>query len=262
MYSHLMACCLKANGKVLREFKDTVYVPFGQEYSILLKNLNKKRALVNITIDGQNVVSDGLVVYGNQEIELERFISDLNKGNKFKFIERTAAVENHRGAKVDDGLIRISFRYEQDTQFKAYSDTYVHRGLFGTTFGNMNLIQGSTNCSADAQGDSARRISKGLFSHDPNASISEVLAANHVQQNEAGITVEGSVSNQKFQTVSNFPLELEEHVLVLRILGDTGQGQVTEPVTVKTKPTCKTCGKVNKATSKFCTECGTSLQII
>ena len=63
MYNHLMACCLKANGKVLREFKDTVYVPFGQEYSILLKNLNKKRAVVNITIDGQNVVGAGQVQY-------------------------------------------------------------------------------------------------------------------------------------------------------------------------------------------------------
>ena len=47
MYESKLAAAIKVNGKVLREFnKDTVYIPFGSEYSILLKNLNTKRAIV------------------------------------------------------------------------------------------------------------------------------------------------------------------------------------------------------------------------
>ena len=273
MYNHLMACCLKANGKVLREFKDTVYVPFGQEYSILLKNLNKKRAVVNITIDGQNVVGDGLVVYGSQEIELERFITDLHKGNRFKFIERTASIENHRGSKVDDGLIRISFRYEKDIPVKQYIDTYTKRDMFGPTFGYdlRNNISGSLDsstrgiqCSAANFEDSlARRINADNYSTVSKGGLSLNDSFAQAQaKSEIGITVEGSISEQKFQKVDDFPLETEEHILVIRILGDTGQGQVTQPVTVKSKPKCKSCGKVNKATAKFCSDCGTSLQII
>jgi hypothetical protein len=34
MYSNKLAVAIKANGKVLREFKDEVYIPFGQEYSL------------------------------------------------------------------------------------------------------------------------------------------------------------------------------------------------------------------------------------
>ena len=56
MYGNKLAAAIKVNGKVLREFKDTVYIPFGAEYTILVKNLETKRAIVNIFIDGENVV--------------------------------------------------------------------------------------------------------------------------------------------------------------------------------------------------------------
>ena len=56
MYNQKLVASLKANGKILREFKDTVYIPFGSEYSFLIKNLNTTRALVNIFIDGEDVI--------------------------------------------------------------------------------------------------------------------------------------------------------------------------------------------------------------
>lgn len=119
MYSEKFAAAIKCGRKVLREFnKDTVYVPFGSEYSIYLKNLNNRRALVSITIDGKSI-SDGVnfVVHPNSEVTIERFIKNgnFNEGNKFKFIERTAGVEAHRGVKAEDGLIRIEYWFEKET---------------------------------------------------------------------------------------------------------------------------------------------------
>ena len=111
MYNSKLVASIKANGKVLREFKDTVYIPFGSEYSILLKNLNTVRALINIYIDGDNVVPGGLVLNAGQEIDLQRAIrnGNMNEGNRFKFIERTSNIEDHRGIKLEDGLIRVEF---------------------------------------------------------------------------------------------------------------------------------------------------------
>jgi len=40
MYESKLAAAIKVDGKVLREFKDTVHIPFGSEYTVLLKNLN------------------------------------------------------------------------------------------------------------------------------------------------------------------------------------------------------------------------------
>ena len=116
MYQSKLVASLKANGKILREFKDTVYIPFGSEYSILIKNLNSVRACVNIFLDGENVVPGGLVVDPGRTVDLERWVKNgnLSEGNKFKFIERTAAIEDGpRGIKLEDGLVRIEFQFEK-----------------------------------------------------------------------------------------------------------------------------------------------------
>lgn len=272
MFENKMVCCLKAGGKILREAKDTVFIPFGSEYSILLKNLNSKRAIVNITIDGVDVAPSGLVINANSEVDLERFIKDHSQGNRFKFIERTAAIENGpRGIKADDGLIRVSFKYEkiyQNSNTLWNSTTLQYppgvRG-FGQSKGWPETypgadVYGMSNVSNASFNEGLTR-SVGAITKSATKSASRITASSAIS--DVGITVPGSISNQRFSTVSTFATEPEEFVIVLRILGETDQGTpVVEPVTVKTKPTCVTCGKVNKATSKFCTECGTSLVIV
>lgn len=282
MYESKMVCCLKANGKVLREHKDTVYVPFGTEYSVLLKNLNSVRALVTVEIDGVDV-SEGnqLVVGANSEFELTRFIKNgnLKTGNRFKFIERTAGVENHRGVGMEDGIIRIVFQFER--RIPAYIPphrTLLSEKLYYTDPHWYGLVGGTTT---DARGQqylkgassSTLRSAPASYSvagqYEPvslcNASLTSSVTAQSVTPalNEAGITVPGSKSDQQFQSVKDFPVEAETFVMVLKLLGETNTGElVTAPVTVKTKPKCVTCGRVNKSGAKFCTDCGTALSII
>ena len=43
MYNNKLVAAIKSNGKVLREFGEEVYIPFGSEYSILIKNLHSVR---------------------------------------------------------------------------------------------------------------------------------------------------------------------------------------------------------------------------
>jgi hypothetical protein len=97
MMNQKLVASIRANGKILREFKDTVYIPYNSEYSIVLKNLNTVRAIVNITLDGTDVCPGGLVLMAGQTIDLERWIKNgnLSAGNKFKFIERTARIEGY-----------------------------------------------------------------------------------------------------------------------------------------------------------------------
>ena len=114
MYGNKLAAAIKVNGKVLREFKDTVYVPFGSEYAITIRNLHTTRAVVSVYIDGDNMVPGGLVLNAGQSIDLERSIrnNNLTEGNKFKFIERTGQIESHRGIGIEDGLVRIEYQFE------------------------------------------------------------------------------------------------------------------------------------------------------
>ena len=247
MYESKLAAAIKVNGKVLREFKDTVYIPFGSEYSILLKNLNTTRAVVNVFIDGENTVPGGVVLNAGQEIDLERAIKNgnLQEGNRFKFIERTGAVEQHRGVRLEDGLVRVEFQFEQPVR----PITWTNDVYYG---GNNIYPQGSVlrNATHDWSASGSVTCSSTSFNASNTAFINQV--------NDAGITVPGSKSNQKFSTTYVGALESTKHSMVFKLLGGEA---VKQAVTVKHKPRCVTCGKQNKATAKFCVECGTALEI-
>ena len=281
MYNEKMAFAVKVDGKVLREFKDTVLIPFASEYSLLIKNLNTVRALVNITIDGTDVIPGGLVVNANSECDLERFAKDKSVGNRFKFIERSGAVEEHRGVKVEDGLIRIEYQFEKVFQrqdgFQWTSEKHIHhhhydRPQWGTWYGSSaggGMMIGSALPQNAAQ---STTLSASAVSASPTMSFNAQAQVMRSAQtkgiaapeilNEAGITVPGSESTQKFVTVSDFPLQPEKHVMVIKLLGETPDNKpVVKAVTVKAKQKCQTCGRTNKATAAFCSTCGTALTV-
>ena len=265
MYNQKLVASIKSKGKVLREFKDTVYIPFASEYSILLKNLNNVRALVNVFIDGENAVPGGLVIDPGRTVDLERWIKNgnLTEGNKFKFIERTKSIENGpRGIKLEDGLISIEYQFELPrpvinvpnwswNSTPVYGNNNVMRGL-----GSSN-VSGSTGDWASPMG-----VTCSATLNSVSSDSFTVTASGASFQNETGITVPGSKSEQKFVETSIGTLDLQKNTIVLKLVGDLGQNKpVLKPVTVKAKPKCVTCGKQNKAHAKFCSECGTALEI-
>ena len=245
MYNEKMIATVKVGGKVLREFKDTVFLPYASEYEIYLKNLNTVRASVRVFIDGNDVLSGrSLIIEPNSDLSLERSIAggNLTEGNKFKFIERTETIEKHRGIGAEDGIVRIEYQYEKIPQFQHPTFTQHSNDWYGTPRSN------------DWYGTPRSNVSKGIG----GASLSTTRA----YSTNAGITVPGGHSTQSFKQGSYFAVEDTKHVIVLRLLGESKDYEpVTNPVTVKHKPECQTCGKLNKSGSKFCSECGTSLNI-
>jgi len=283
MYNQKLVASLKANGKVLREFKDTVYIPFGSEYSFLIKNLNTTRALVNIFIDGDDVIEGGLVLNAGQEVDLERYVKNgnLKAGNKFKFIERTSDVEEHRGVKLEDGLVRIEFQFEKPLQVRPdpFQTSWPLYGAYqGVTDKYTVTTQGtsySTNINGVMRGVDFTK-GESVKAHATSAvnnycaqhgigGISETYdgaATMDCSFNDVGITVPGSKSNQSFIQTTMGQMEDKKHSIVLKLLGETPDNKpVLQPVTVKSKPKCDTCGHTNKATAEFCNKCGTSLKI-
>ena len=285
MYQNKLAIAVKANSRVLRELEDAVYIPFGSEYTLLIKNLNSLRANVKVSIDGTDVGAT-FVIQPNSSLDLERFIKEgnMNAGNKFKFIERTAAISNHRGNKIDDGLIRVEFEFEQQRPparlapiwpivttlpYEQYYNGFVGSNTFGekTIFTNTANPDGTYSAGASGQmSDFMSNVSTSDIQGASTPLSKGVLRSRGVtaqaQTAEVGITVPGSISDQKFVQAAWFPTDGVKHVMVLRVLGEVAGEPVMAPVTVKTKPTCASCGRTNKAGAKFCTECGTGLQIV
>jgi hypothetical protein len=232
---------------------------------------------VNVFIDGENAVPGGLVINPGQSVDLERWIKNgnLTEGNRFKFIERTAAIENGpRGIKDEDGLIRVEYQFEISRPVtnvnQIYGSNYFPHYPSGVraTKGSYNV--GGTLRNADfSKGENTRISATSAISNycaqnniQSNAAVHDGMATMDCFVNDTGITVPGSKSEQSFQTTTVGALDPTIYNIVLRIVGDLGHNKpVEQAVTVKHKQKCVTCGHQNKHSAKFCSECGTALTI-
>jgi len=267
-----VVACVKVDGKILREDKNVVTLPFGSEYNVFIKNLNASRIKVKVSIDGTDATEGTwLVVDPNSDLDLERFIraGNMDKGNRFKFVERTAEIEEHRGIKADDGLIRIEYQVEKpkpiivdieehhhyhdhwDRPWHPWDRPWRYSGTLGTTKSSGPIHARSLHPRASA----GKRLEKSAVPMSVFTPDSLSLT------NDTGITVPGSESNQKFRWTSDFETGASE-VIVIQLRGALAGKPVVKAVTVETKLTCVTCGKTQKSTEKFCGQCGTALQII
>ena len=251
MYNKNFVVVVKVNRKVLREIDSIVTIPFGNEYTILLKNLDSKTAVVNVDIDGQDVLDNSrLVIYGNSELELHGFLIGNDVKNKFKFIEKTEEISNHRGDRPDDGIIRVEYKFEKPIVCD-WSWTYtkpVYYPWYPQYPWNPNAIY--CNSSSDNISEGGSTISCGCSSFT-------LSSAQQDNDSDDGITVRGSDDvDQKFNNVFLNTLESESRVIVLKLRGTKSD----KPMTVKDKIICDTCGRKSQAGVKWCYNCGTFLE--
>jgi hypothetical protein len=265
-YKKNFVLAVKVNGKILRESGEEVQLPFGSEYSILLKNLNPVRAMAQISIDGKEATT-WLVLPANGEMEVERFLrsDNLKQGNRFKFIERTQAVEDHRGVQLEDGLLRVEFKKERVVELPKIVEhhTYHYHDYYRPFRPRPFIPYNSpyTWCSNTLNSGRSLGVLNKSLSNVQAQSMMLSAQCSKQDENTAGITAAGAVSNQQFVSVSGFQTEASE-VLTLKLIGKHGKVDVQKPVTVDLRATCQTCGKRAKVAAKFCSHCGTSLQII
>lgn len=275
VYRNHLVAAIKVDGKILRENSNAVLVPFGSEYSIFLKNLNSVRTQVKVSVDGQDATEGAWIVLApSSSLDLERFIRNGNfeRGNRFKFIERTASVENHRGIGAEDGLVRVEYKAERvaiEQPVIRYYDYPVPRPCTPRHPIYPSHARGPLRPMASSAGtrrpmhptikSATPRMDSNIY-NSSSSHISECTASMDCAMD--GITVSGSESAQQFQMSPWFQTENHSEVIVLKLRGIAAGKAVAQAVTVDRKPKCETCGRTNKANSQFCSNCGTSLIIL
>jgi hypothetical protein len=264
-----VVACVKVDGKILREDKNVVTLPFGSEYSVFIKNLNAVRIKIKVSVDGTNATEGvWLVVEPNSDLELDRFIraANVERGNRFKFIESTSDIEEHRGIKAEDGLIRVEYQVEkpkpivreviEEHHHRHHDDWPWYPPYYPRPYPRpWRYYECSIGGALKSSNSGPLRASM-----RPSASMAKKVVR-PMSFNDHGITVPGSESNQKFRWTEWFETGPSE-VIVLQLRGEVAGKKVTKAVTVATKLCCPTCGKTQKSTEKFCGKCGTALEII
>lgn len=273
MYQNKLVTCIKVNGQILREQPGgVVLLPFGAEYSVLVKNLNPRRAKVKIAVDGVDATSDTWLVIGpNQSLDLERFIANGNwqAGNRFKFIERTGGIEAHRGIKADDGLVRVEFAVEKRIADQPIVHYTVPQPYYWPCYPpydrrRQTMMGSALRKSSTADGGMLRSSNfvsaASMFNVGESGVESFTPTCTEQSLGGTGITVAGSVSQQSFMPVADFPVDASD-VIVLTLRGVVAGKGVRKAVTVKTAAKCATCGKSVKG-AQFCGTCGTAARIV
>jgi hypothetical protein len=276
VYNNKFVAVIKCNGKILREVStdNDVILPFGAEYSILLKNLDNRRAVAEVSIDGSDVL-DGrrIVIDANMTTELKGVMVDNSVKNAFKFIQKTKKIQDHRGDKIDDGFIRVKFGFERVIDYTWTTNHYptVYRSFYSNTNVKYGASMGSNSGDTPvAKGIAPRGITGepmakanissnvSMDSCRPNVS-STVVDQSSMPQAEEGITVPGSEVKQDFQTTCVGTIE-DHGTIIIRLKGTDKTEPVKTPVFVSTKKECPTCGTKSRFGTNYCPDCGTNLQ--
>lgn len=261
VYHNQLIAVIKTNGKILRELSNNTFkLPFNTEYSIKFKNLNSRDVLIKVSIDGENISLDNInseiIIRANSSGSLEGFLKGNTVTNKFKFIQKTDQIVNHRGDRIDDGIIRIEYRYAKikPVTIQTTNWTYNSQSVFHPA-GCMCPI-----CNPHYESKQVFPFLRSLSTSVYLTSSVNPAVTSNVRSDE-GITVKGSASEQRF--INSFIDEVEEqsHVIILYLKGydEVSNDLVRKPETAKRKVSCPTCGTRNKYRNKFCLTCGTAL---
>lgn len=237
-YKNQFVVEVKVNGQILRIRDGSIYLPFECEYSIMLKNLNSKKASVKISIDNKDVLdSHSLIMNPLGVHELKGFLKGTVAKNRFRFIQKTKQIQEHRGDRIDDGLIRVEFAFEK--QIKAA--TYIHQYDPYQVYNNNIPFYRS-----DVKSSNFNTLGVSACYNSPNV--------------DEGITVKGNIINENYNYDSIGELA-PSSVIVISLKGHCSHGvYVQEPITVKRKLECSSCGTKSKSSYKYCPNCGTYLE--
>jgi len=190
MYQKGLALSIKQDNEFLREKNSfgrrEVFLYFGSEYSIYLKNKNDLRVKFQVKIDGKytHPKDTWFVVSPHSSFELERFMldGDMSNGERFKFVDVKGSGEEEGLA--DNGVIEVIVKKEKKKRhIKPITNHFLHRLNSDVKTGGISLSKsGRASVFMDA-----------LYS---SSCMDE--------QSDEGVTVGGSNSYQSFISTDDF----------------------------------------------------------
>lgn len=188
---NFITCVLDQSNKPLREFGENgqrvAHLESGQEYKLRVKNKSEKRAYVRVNIDGTDVLTGNrsFVMKPYEELDLERFVDDLNTGKRFKFLSIEEGIKTNEiqdPSNPLNGRIRVSI----------WPELAVPKINVPPWYGPFGINPTYSNSSSS-------------FSSSVRSCTNNTLTASAMPlSTNAGATAEGSASNQQFGSSYEF----------------------------------------------------------
>lgn len=217
VYSNKFVMCVLVNGTPCEELANgTVKVPFNTEYVLRFRNKNNRRAVVKVSIDGENISETGFIIPANSHIDIKR-PTDKDAAFKFVSLDSSDAIDHGKNGSNDDkvkGTIEAKFYLEKELSIK---DIYVakyptaYRTMSFHKSNDLSSVFGTASCllpvptgnkyreplSHSSNTSVLRGISCQSASNQPESSIDSSLGNGSILKD--GCTVEGNTTGQNFR---------------------------------------------------------------
>ncbi len=113
MFKNNVVISIKVGQNFLPDNESIVQMPFGTEYSVLIKNLNNKPVNIKMFIDGKlNGIEKGFLVKEKESITINSFLDPSfrslnNTCNALKFVNKSPELNSRRVENIEDSLLRF-----------------------------------------------------------------------------------------------------------------------------------------------------------
>jgi len=282
MYSNGFAFAIKCCGRPLSEFihegGNAVYLPFGSDFELFLKNKHSKRAVVEMLVNGSKVYENGdLIIPGKSQITIEAF----QPSQKRLRFDREGCIGDYSPGDRDNGLVEISFRLEEHMPFYTTTNRWdwfppqeIHHHqwhekydyYYPTIFTGNDTSYHCFSSNLSGEHVSQPQVKGRGMSIGGSCKISTTAAPSFTSPApsidlEKGVVVEGSHSNQSTEEVSVGPLCSSSTTFRIRLLGNKEGETIKKAVTTKDTryKHCSSCGERHKKIDNFCSDCGNKL---
>ena len=252
MYNEGFVVAVKVGDRFVEEKSDGKFVvPFNSEYSLRLKNRNNRKAVARIYIDGEEVNKLGsFILDANATLDLERFVNDLDSGNKFRFVplSNSSVKDKNNG---ENGIIEARFQLVKPVEKPIIFDEHHHHHHYNYPYYNTIPMwpgRGDKFYCSTGKGTS----SGAMMNCCTSVGDSNTVFASNCSAESKGATVGGSRSTQSFSYSYTGELETKETVVRVQLLGSADE-------TLRDyyeKRHCAECGKKYGLADVFCSSCG------
>ena len=260
-YNNRFVVTILSDGNILKELANgSVPIEFNSEYKIRLRNKHSRRAICQLSIDGEDISGGGFIIPANSFIDIER---PHNVAKKFKFVDlesEEAYDFGKNGQNYDKvkGTIVANFALEKEVAYVPirvpyYPDPIWYPYLPKKTwypdpigsFPGLWCQSEQKDCLNDNLNSSLKLRSQSLNQISSVSSVSSVSCVNPTPPNSSratlevretfdshnlkdGATVEGSNSNQRFSSVY-FNHEEEWTTVKLFLQGFDSEDRLVDP---------------------------------
>lgn len=271
MHNQKVAANVRVDGRQLRERGGAVFLPYDSTYEIEVVNKRNEPIEFQLRIDGVRVSETSYTLGPNARRRVRGHPDTSRQDSAFRFIRRTEAITRHRGAGEHDGELTIEFRSLAESENERRLADFIREvrrtgapkpGVnptptpspwqpFGPQFivgdpppGEWSVMNQPRFASAHA-GDAGEEVSgtaqnagEGAGLTVPGKDVPPDLRPGGKRRPAQGLWVNMGV--------------------VLRGHWEDGS-EVLEPLLVREKAGCPTCGHRQGSQARFCSQCGTNL---